>query len=102
MAKTGKQYVNPYLFTGDPNHMGLGDYLHALGDEGGYQMCRNGSIPAAVMKNIGNGHPIAAVHAERIANWLSNAYQRDIRVGDIANLHIINPGRQLPAPSEET
>ncbi len=79
-----KEWINPNLYTGDPNNMGLGDYCHALGDEAGE-----------------NGHPIAAVYLDRIAQWLSRAYQRHIQPGDIANVYTINPGRELPAPASD-
>jgi len=69
-----KEWINPNLYTGDPNNMGLGDYCHALGDEAGHQMCRDAGVPHTVMKNIENGHPIAAVYLDRIAQWLSRAY----------------------------
>ncbi len=96
-----KEWINPNLYTGDPNNMGLGDYCHALGDEAGHQICHQAGVPHSVMKNIENGHPIAAVYLDRIAQVLSNAYQRHIQPGDIANIYVINPGRELPAPASD-
>ncbi len=84
-----------------PGGMTLQDYLSGLGHLSVHQMCRECGIPETLHHTFRRSQPIARPYAEKIAAWLSKEYQRDIRVSDIADLEIIDPGRKLPDPAPD-
>jgi hypothetical protein len=71
------------------------DYLEALGHhDGGKWLCMQCALPTSVPITIKQGKPIAASYAHRICDYLSKEFEREITPDDIANIKIINPGKE--------
>jgi len=86
--------INENWQSNEPGAMCLGDYLAPLGDERGSRMSHALGLHG-IVKNIQHGNPIAKSHANKIAQWLSVQYEREIRPSDIKGLNIVNPGREV-------
>lgn len=78
-ANTGKMKLYEYL-------QGIGrapqDLPNAIG------------MPPAVFHRITEGHPIAASYARKIARYLSEHYEQQIEVEDIADIKILTTGKE--------
>ncbi len=90
--------INENWQSNEPGSMCLGDYLAPLLDERGSRMMKALGLPG-IVKNIKDGNPIAKSYANKIAQWLSVQYEREIRPSDIAGLNIVNPGRDVVSQS---
>jgi hypothetical protein len=72
----------------------LKEYLNALGNIGLFRVANAIGLPDEVLKTALRGLPIAYSYAQKIAQYLSQEFDRDIQVSDIKDLKTINPGRE--------
>jgi hypothetical protein len=81
-------------YYGQPIKMELKEYLNALGNFSQFRLVHATGLPIDVVKTALKGDPIALAYAQKIAQYLSQEFERDIQVTDIKELKTINPGRE--------
>ena len=73
--------------------MKLYEYLHGIG-RAPQDLPNAIGMPPAVFHHIEEGNPIAASYARKIVNYLSQHYEQQIDVEDIADIKILKTGKE--------
>ncbi len=72
----------------------LKEYLSALGHLSQYRLRDATGLTDDVIRTALKDKPIALTYAQKIAQYLSQEFNRDIQVSDIKELETVNPGRE--------
>lgn len=73
--------------------MKLEEYAQGLGHDD-YWLCQHAGINKVVLLNIREGKPIAASVARKIAHYLSEHYEQQIDIEDIADIKVLTTGKE--------
>jgi hypothetical protein len=72
--------------------MTLKEYFSALGHLSRYRLVQATGVPDDVIRTALKGDPIAQTYAEKIAQYFSKEFGRDVQLVDIKELTVVNPG----------